>query len=88
MAKSPDPKMALNYDFKIIEWIKSKLNFQLFQKGSCMLMILKTFRFRRRRNLASNHGGRMVNSGISVLEILRDHKNNSIKIFSILLMVV
>ncbi len=76
MAKSPNPEMALNYDFKIIEWIKSKTKLPIIPKG-----IMHVDDSKKLLDLGadaiwlSNHGGRMVNSGISVLEILRDHKN-------------
>ncbi len=72
---SPDVSMALKYNFSIIEWIRSKTKLPIIPKGIMHLNDTK-----RLVNLGadaiwlSNHGGRMFNSGISVCDILTDHK--------------
>ena len=74
---SPDITMALKYDYSIIKWIRKQTKLPIIPKGvvyykdSLQLMDLGVDAI-----WLSNHGGRMFNSGISGVEILKDHKRH------------
>ena len=73
---SPNPKLALNYDWSLITWIKKNTKLPLVVKG---IMTKKDAQEAIKRKVdaiwVSNHGGRMFNSGISSLEALREVSN-------------
>ena len=72
----PNPKLALNYDWSLVTWIKKNTKLPLVIKG---IMTKKDAQEAIKRKVdaiwVSNHGGRMFNSGISSLEALREVSN-------------
>ena len=72
----PNPKLALNYDWSLVTWIKKNTKLPLVVKG---IMTKKDAQEAIKRKVdaiwVSNHGGRMFNSGISSLEALREVSN-------------
>lgn len=80
---SPNPKLALKYDWSLISWIKKNTKLPIIVKG---IITKKDAQEAIKRKVdalwISNHGGRMFNSGISALEALRDisslRRNNTI----------
>ncbi len=72
---SPNIEMALKYDFSIIGWIKKQTNLPVIPKGIVYYKdTLKLIEQGIDAIWLSNHGGRMFNSGISGVDILKDHK--------------
>ncbi|MDC3152581.1 alpha-hydroxy-acid oxidizing protein [Pelagibacteraceae bacterium] len=75
---SPNPKLAMKYDWKLIKFIKKNTKLPVIVKG-----IMTTFDAKKAINCGvdaiwiSNHGGRMFNSGISSLESLIDLKRKT-----------
>ena len=81
----PNPKIAVNYDWSLISWIKRNTKLPIIIKG---IMTKKDALEAMKRKVdaiwISNHGGRMFNSGISSFEALREISNlgkKSTKIF-------
>ena len=67
----PDPSKALEYDWEIIKWIKKKTNLPLILKGLVSVSdAILANKYGSDILWVSNHGGRMVNSGISSAEAL------------------
>ena len=73
--RSPNPELALKYDFSIIEWIKKQTRLPVIPKG--------ILHYKDTKKLIecgvdaiwiSNHAGRMFNSGISTVDALLDHR--------------
>lgn len=72
---SPEPGMALKYDFSIIKWIKSKTKLPIIPKGIMHIEDSKKLIDCGVDAIwISNHGGRMFNSGVSVVDSLINHK--------------
>ena len=74
---SPNPKMALKFDWEIIKWIKKKSDKPLILKGIISVEDAKlAAKYKADSIWISNHGGRMFNSGISSGEALLSIKQN------------
>lgn len=80
----PDPSSELEYDWNIIRWIKSKTKLPIILKGIINPKDAKiALKVGVKSIWVSNHGGRMLNSGISCVEALISIKkivNNKLKI--------
>lgn len=69
---SPDPTKALKYDWEFLKWVRKKTNLKIIPKGlinvkdinMCVKMGISDF-------WISNHGGRMFNSGITAIDVLK-----------------
>tara|TARA_B100000902_G_scaffold252463_1_gene238853 strand:+ start:1504 stop:2550 length:1047 start_codon:yes stop_codon:yes gene_type:complete len=71
--ESPNPEASLYYDWSIIKYIKSKTKLPIIIKGILSKQDAKKCIKIGIKNLwVSNHGGRMFNSGISVVSALKD----------------
>lgn len=69
---SPDPSFALQYDWDFLKWVKSKTSLKIIPKGLINLDdINRCVKLGIKHLWISNHGGRMFNSGISPVEILK-----------------
>ena len=80
---SPDPSYALKYDWDFLIWVK-KTNLQIIPKGLLNLNDINRCVKMGIKNLwISNHGGRMFNSGITAIDILKkiQHLRGKNKIF-------
>ena len=68
----PDPSMALNYDWDFIKWIKSKTKLPIIPKGLLNIEdIKKSINSNCDGIWISNHGGRMFNSSITPVYVLK-----------------
>lgn len=71
----PDTKLALKYDWKLINFIKNNTKLPIIVKGILTVMDAKKAIKNRADGIwISNHGGRMFNSGISGVKALIDIK--------------
>ena len=72
---SPNPKLALKYDWKLISFVKKNTKLPLIVKGILSVEdAKKAIRNGAEGIWISNHGGRMLNSGISGVKALIDIK--------------
>jgi isopentenyl diphosphate isomerase/L-lactate dehydrogenase-like FMN-dependent dehydrogenase len=68
-----NPKIAINYDWSLISWIKKNSKLPIIIKGIISKDdALEAIKRKADAIWISNHGGRMFNSGISSLEAIRD----------------
>ncbi len=75
LKQSPDINMALKYDFSIIKWIKQQTKLPIIPKGMVHYKdTKKLIDLGVDAIWLSNHGGRMFNSGLSGVDILKEHK--------------
>ena len=74
---SPDTNYALNYDWSLIKWIKKNSKLPIICKG---ILTSADYKLAVKNGAdavwISNHGGRMLNSGISTVETLLEIKKN------------
>ena len=74
---SPDINCALNYDWSLIKWLKKNSELPIICKG---VLTYSDYRLAVKNGAdavwISNHGGRMLNSGISTTETLLEIKKN------------
>ena len=77
---SPDPNFALNYDWEFLKWVKKKTKLPVIPKGLLNIDdIKKSIYYKSDAIWVSNHGGRMFNSSITPLYILKKMKKMNIK---------
>ena len=70
---SPDASMALNYDWDFLKWVKNKTKLRIIPKGLVDVDDIKRcIKFKCDGIWISNHGGRMFNSGISSVDIMKN----------------
>ena len=82
---SPNPKKALNYNWNLIKFIKKNTKLPLIIKGTLSVGdAKKSIQLGANAIWISNHGGRMLNSGISgvdaILNISKKLQNKKTKI--------
>lgn len=69
---SPDPSQALQYDWEFLRWAKRRTSLKIIPKGLINLNdINKCVNLGIKNLWISNHGGRMFNSGITAVDILK-----------------
>ena len=69
---SPNPNLALKYDWEFIKWVKKKTKLKIIPKGLVNIQDINTCSKMGITNIwISNHGGRMFNSGISTVDVLK-----------------
>ena len=69
---SPEPSQALQYDWEFLRWAKQKTSLKIIPKGLINLNdINKCVNLGIKNLWISNHGGRMFNSGITAVDILK-----------------
>lgn len=69
---SPDPSYGLKYDWDFLKWVKQRTNLKIIPKGLlCLNDIDRCIKIGIKYLWISNHGGRMFNSGITPVEILK-----------------
>ena len=71
---SPNPQLALKYDWELIRFIKKNTTLPVIVKGILTVEDTKSAIKRADAIWISNHGGRMFNSGISSIEALIELK--------------
>lgn len=77
---APNPELALNYDWDFIKWVKSKTKLPIIPKGLLNINDIKlSIKFGSDALWISNHGGRMFNSSITPVYILKKIKKLNIK---------
>ena len=77
---SPDPSFALNYDWEFLKWVKKKTNLPIIPKGLLNIDdIKKSIKYKSDAIWISNHGGRMFNSSITPVYILKKMRKKEIK---------
>ena len=76
----PDPSMALKYDWEFLKWVKSKTKLPIIPKGLLNIDdIKKSIKYGCDALWISNHGGRMFNSSITPVDVLKQIKKLNIK---------
>ena len=80
----PNKNQALNFDWSLINWVRKNSNLPIIVKG---VITKDDFKESAKRKVdaiwISNHGGRMLNSGISSVDAIREVKDlkvNKLKI--------
>ena len=77
----PNPLMALNFDWQIVKYIKTKTKLPLIIKGVLTYEdTIKSIKNKVDGIWISNHGGRMFNSGISGVDCILEIKKKLPKI--------
>lgn len=77
---SPDPSRALSYDWEFLKWVKSKTKIPVIPKGLLNIDDIKlSIKYKSDAIWISNHGGRMFNSSITPVYVLKKIQKMNIK---------
>ncbi len=77
---SPDAAFALTYDWEFLSWVKKKTTLPIIPKGLLNIDDIKnSIKYKSDALWISNHGGRMFNSSISPVYILKKLKKYNIR---------
>ncbi len=83
MKAPPNPSISRTYDWDFIKWVKRKTKLKIIPKGLLDIEDIKHMdKILGDYIWISNHGGRMFNSGISPVDVLKKIKQKKIKLRS------